>query len=467
MKYLNLEINDNLIPGTVLDRKAMGNVTGKEFLTVLDFIGNYQKSFLVTSVFSKEPNPDKKTRLREVATDFNDIPGDTFIHFDKIVKEQILRQIDSEKFMSDSNQKKAYFTFRKDIGNKIPFLIDYLKTSSDLDPIVFTKIKKGNLLYQSYFEFVVSAENQINSEYSDSLNQLRQNSIFTTFMKFLNTLLPAKRIEEWCILKELFENPDKKIDITDIEKVLPKYVDYEISDTNKTVKHACNLLSGKYWDSNEQKSYSEISFVFFDNKISLNENVKQFFKNQNMKDWIFDSIEYAIMRYEDEFGRDDYGFPFFKPYAKYSMRQVAPLCCYEKIHSSFRGSGLITSAKPDYFIFVDLYKEDSIRAEINYDDMFISKSIFQWQSPNDMTQYSERGKDVIHCVERKTRLHLFVRKFKEVENISQDYIYLGDVYTIDGTVSGEKPVTMNFALHSLPQDLYNDLITKVDLTKID
>ena len=90
-------------------------------------------------------------------------------------------------------------------GNKIPCLTDYLKASSDLDPIIFTKIKKGNLLYQSYFEFVVSAENQINSEYSDSLNQLRQNSIFTTFMKFLNTLLPAKRIEEWCILKELFE----------------------------------------------------------------------------------------------------------------------------------------------------------------------------------------------------------------------------------------------------------------------
>lgn len=439
----------------------------KEFLTVLDFIGNYQKSFLISSVFSKEQNPDKKMRLREVQTEYSDIPGNTFIHFDKIVKEQILRQIDSEKFMSDSNQKKAYFNFRKDIGNKIPMLMDYLRYNSEIDPIVFTKIKKGNLLYQSYFEFVVSAENQINSEYSDFLNQLRQNSVFTTFMKFLNTLLPAKRIEEWCILKELFENPDKKIDITDIEKVLPKYVDYEISDTNKTVKHACNLLSGKYWDSNEQKSYSEISFVFFDNKISLNENVKQLFKNQNMKDLIFDSIEYAIMRYEDEFGRDDYGFPFFKPYAKYSMRQVAPLCCYEKIHSSFRGSGLITSAKPDYFIFVDLYKEDSIRAEINYDDMFISKSIFQWQSPNDMTQYSERGKDVINCVERKTRLHLFVRKFKEVENISQDYIYLGDVYTIDGTVSGEKPVTMNFALHSLPQDLYNDLITKVDLTKID
>ena len=44
---------------------------GKEFLTVLDFIGNYQRSFLISSVFSKEPNPDKKTRLREVSSDFS------------------------------------------------------------------------------------------------------------------------------------------------------------------------------------------------------------------------------------------------------------------------------------------------------------------------------------------------------------------------------------------------------------
>ena len=37
---MNLEINDNLIPGTVLDRKAMGNVTGKEFLKKIFFISD-------------------------------------------------------------------------------------------------------------------------------------------------------------------------------------------------------------------------------------------------------------------------------------------------------------------------------------------------------------------------------------------------------------------------------------------
>ena len=186
--------------------RGLRKIKGKEFLTVLDFIGNYQKSFLMTSVFSKEPNPDKKTRLREVATDFIDIPGDTFVHFDKIVKEQILNQIDKEKFMSDTNQKKAYFVFRKDNGNRMPYLTDYIKHGSDLDPCVFSKIKKGNLLYHSYFEFVASAENDISSIESVILNQLSQNDIFTTFIRFLDSLLPAKRIEEWCIINTLVSN---------------------------------------------------------------------------------------------------------------------------------------------------------------------------------------------------------------------------------------------------------------------
>jgi len=37
---LNLEINDNLIPGTVLDRKAMGNVTGMDFLNKIFYISD-------------------------------------------------------------------------------------------------------------------------------------------------------------------------------------------------------------------------------------------------------------------------------------------------------------------------------------------------------------------------------------------------------------------------------------------
>ena len=64
-------------------------------------------------------------------------------------------------------------------------------------------------------------------------------------------------------------------------------------------------------------------------------------------------------------------------------------------------------------------------------------------------------------------MHLFVRKFKEVESIPQEFVYLGEVATMLDTVKGECPVTMNFAIPALPADLYNDFITDVDKTKIE
>lgn len=448
--------------------RGLRKIKGKEFLTVLDFIGNYQNSFLMTSVFSKEPNPDKKTRLREVSTDFIDIPGDTFIHFDKIVKEQILNQIDKEKFMSDENQKKAYFVFRKDNGNKMPYLTDYIKHGSDLDPCLFSKIKKGSKnLYHSYFEFVQSAENDINSNESISLNKMAQNSDFISFIRFIETILPAKRIEEWCIIKNLIET--KELSISDLKIKLRKYVDYE---NEKQLIHACRLLSGEFWDTNEERDYKAISFIFDGKTISLNKSVSNLLNDPDIKKWINDTIEYAILRYDDEFGRIDYGFPFLKPYAKYSMQKsIAPLCLYEKKHSSFRGSGINYFAETDYFIFVDLYKEDVRKPTQNYNDYFVTPSVFHWEGPDDnrhsWTQNHKVMNKLIHHKNYGIRLHLFMRKFKEVENIPQDYIYLGDCQVFEKSIPEKlvSPVPMDMAIHELSQELYNDFLTKVDITK--
>lgn len=449
--------------------RGLRKIKGKEFLTVLDFIGNYQKSFLMTSVFSKDPNPDKKTRLREVATDFIDIPGDTFIHFDKIVKEQILNQIDKEKFMSDANQKKAYFVFRKDNGNRMPYLTDFIKHGSDLDPCVFSKIKKGNLLYHSYFEFAVSAENEISSSESVELNQISQNKIFLSFIRLLDTILPAKRIEEWCVINALIK--EHSLTIEDLKKYITKYVDYK---NEKQLTHACRVLAGEFWDSNEERDYGEVRFLFDGKSISLNTSIVEILADQTLNKWITDTIEYAILRYDDEFGRTDYGFPFLKPYAKYNMqRSIAPLCMYEKKHSSFRGSGINYFAETNYFIFVDLYKEDVKKPTQNYNDYFVTPSVFHWEGPDDdrhsWTQNHKVMNKLINHRSNNIRLHLFIRKFKEVEGVPQDYIYLGDCEVFQKSIPRElvSPVPMDMAIHELPPELYNDFLTKVDITKVE
>ena len=54
-------------------------------------------------------------------------------------------------------------------------------------------------------------------------------------------------------------------------------------------------------------------------------------------------------------------------------------------------------------------------------------------------------------------------KSKKVENITQPFIYLGQVSTFPGSAEGNKPITMKFALHSrVPDKLFNDFITRTD-----
>ncbi|MEG2539957.1 MAG: DUF3427 domain-containing protein, partial [Clostridium sp.] len=137
----------------------------------------------------------------------------------------------------------------------------------------------------------------------------------------------------------------------------------------------------------------------------------------------------------------------------------ALLSNYTKIHTSFRGSGLITNGK-EYFLFIDLHKEEGIKESINYKDKFIDRDLFQWQSPNSTSQNSDRGRNITHNKENGVNLHLFVRKYREIDGVVEPYIYIGKGDTIE--YSGEKPITVKLKLHNImPSGLYTEFIKQV------
>ena len=314
---------------------------------------------------------------------------------------------------------------------------------------------------KTYLEFVAKMESETHPE----LLLVLDNSLVKTMLRFIQTYLPAKRIEEWIILETLFTNLFLKQNNSPKDSY-EKYVDYQ----NKiTFAHACETLSGKYYDTSELKTYHDVLCSYSNENIQLNQNIIDYFSNENKvseiaKEWILDTIQYSIHRYGIEFGRKDYGFPFFKLYQEYSMRSTAPLCLYTKIHSSFRGQGLITSAYPNYFIFVNLHKDADVKESINYKDKFKTPEVFQWQSPNTTKQSSDIGMNLIYNQERHVRLHLFVRKFEEIEGITQPFMYLGEVITHPDSAEGEKPITMLFTLENrVPEEIYQEL---TDVVKI-
>jgi superfamily II DNA or RNA helicase/HKD family nuclease len=422
--------------------RGLRKYEGKSFLTVLDFIGNHSKTFLIAIALNGSRYYDKESLKVAIATGFANIPGSTHIQMDRISQERILAQIDKENFNSMKYLKEEYFEFKNLNSGKIPFfLVDYLKYDGAPDPIKFIEKEK------SYLQFVAKVEKD------NKLKELLLDTNFESALKELSSKLPLKRIYEFVILKTLLET--NEITLEDAKKEILKYVERVDDDS---IIHAFENLNQNYYDSMQKKGKLQLC-TYENNKLVKTEPFKGILEKEQFRIYVEDCIMYGIFRYEKEFKETYYGIPHFKLYEQYQMIDAALLSNYRKIHSSFRGSGLLTNGN-EYFLYIDLHKEEDIKESINYKDKIIDESTFQWQTPNSTSQSSDRGKNIIYNKERGIHLHLFIRKYKEIDGKTEPYIYIGKGNTIE--FEGDKPITVIMELeHTLSTKIYNEFVVKV------
>jgi len=115
----------------------------KSFLTVLDFIGNHKKIFLIALALNGAKYYDKDSLKVAVATQFANIPGCTNIQMDRIAQERILEQLTEENFNSMKYLKEEYLEFKKLNSGRIPyFLMDFIKYDGAPDPLKFLNKEK-------------------------------------------------------------------------------------------------------------------------------------------------------------------------------------------------------------------------------------------------------------------------------------------------------------------------------------
>lgn len=241
----------------------------KEFVTVLDFIGNYKKSFLMAIALNGKQDYDRDSLKLEVANDFADLPNGTYIHMDKITKEQILRQLENEKFMSLKYMKESYFSFKHACGGKVPFLVDYLKHDGSIDPVRFTVFSQN---YKTYFEFAAYIEKESHPEFS----LMNEDETFSKIMRLLSFYSPAKRAEEWIIAETVFNSENYFASVDEIAEKAKKYLSF-VKKTS--IVHACQTLSGTYFDSREKPNYEKAIFDFDRKTIFFNKNTVNSIEN--------------------------------------------------------------------------------------------------------------------------------------------------------------------------------------------
>jgi superfamily II DNA or RNA helicase len=421
--------------------RGLRKYKNKEFLTVLDFIGNHKKAYLIALALVGNKVIDKESIKLRIQNNFADFKN-AFISMDEISKKQILQQIDSENFNHIKYLKEQYFSFKELMENKVPKLVDYLVFDDVISPMKFIDESK------SYIEFLAKVET---AKQKDELKTLCENEDFIKAIRFIENQLPLKRVYEFVVLKYLLSNDycDEKIAF----KLLGKYLNKVCKNT---IIHSFVYLNQEYFDSGQISRY--LKLIDFDGKkVVKTKEFELLLQNQKYKEIFEDSINYGIYTYEEEFGAADFGMPFLKLYAKYNMLNIAQLCNFPKIHSSFRGSGFL-KYENDFFLFINLEKEKFSKSA-NYHNTFLSKDTFTYQSKPSQSQDKGDGERLIENQKHKVKLHIFVRKFVQVDKKTQKFIYLGLANSVK--YSGNRPISLELKLEIPLDDKLFEEFTKI------
>ena len=121
-----VEVNQELGRGL---RKA----PGKEYVVILDFIGNYNNNFMIPVALSGDRTYNADVIRKYVISGNSTIPGASTVHFDEISKDKIFKSIDKIKGMK-TLIKESYVSLKNRLG-RVPLLYDFYE-NQEIDPLV-------------------------------------------------------------------------------------------------------------------------------------------------------------------------------------------------------------------------------------------------------------------------------------------------------------------------------------------
>ena len=121
--------------------------SSKEYVTVIDFIGNYKNNYMIPMALSGDTSRDKNN-LRKDTFDTNFISGVSSVNFEKIAKQQIFSSINRVAMDSMSELKKSFELLSNRLG-RVPYLKDFQEQQT-LEPVLIANKKA------SYYDFLVS-----------------------------------------------------------------------------------------------------------------------------------------------------------------------------------------------------------------------------------------------------------------------------------------------------------------------
>lgn len=106
--------------------RGLRKAEDKEYVVVIDFIGNYRNNFMIPIALSGDRSYNKDNIRRYVTEGGRVIPGASTIHFDEISRKKIFQAIDNANFSDIKLIRENYTNLKNKLGH-IPALADFDK----------------------------------------------------------------------------------------------------------------------------------------------------------------------------------------------------------------------------------------------------------------------------------------------------------------------------------------------------
>lgn len=389
--------------------RGLRKAKDKEFVVVLDFIGNYNNNFMIPIALSGDKTYNKDNIRRYVLEGARIIPGSSTIHFDEISKKKIFKAIDNANFSDIKLIKENYLNLKNKLGY-IPRLMDFDRFG-EMDVL---RIFDNNSL-GSYYQFLVKYE----KEYTIRLSDIEKEMIEFISKKLAN----GKRMLELELLDCLITY--RHYIFSKYEEKLELKYHHKLTDLEKI--SVIHVLTNIFPTGSSRNTYENCIFLEKEKEdYKLSDRFEQALENKAFLDMVKELIQFGLSRYQANYACT-YRSTALVLYKKYTYEDVCRLLNWEHGEVALNIGGYKYDQHTKTFpIFINYDKEESINATVKYEDHFINNTRLIAISKNGRSIHSEDIQNFLHAKERGITIPLFVRKNKE-DKISKEFYFLGFV----------------------------------------
>ncbi|MFC3420309.1 DUF3427 domain-containing protein [Salinicoccus hispanicus] len=364
----------------------------KEYLTVIDFIGNYKNNYMIPIALTGDKSYNKD-KLRKSLINRNAVSGVSTINFEAVAKEKIYQSINSTPVNRQSFLKEMHIYLKNKLG-RMPTLLDYQKDIDVVDPFVILH------KYSHYLEFLMKIK-ELDLNIAHSSHQL------LTFLS--GEIAEGKRIIETRLLRAVIQAPTG---LQDFQLEMHRQ-GYHMTDG--TMQSVLGVLTHQFHTEQDRKKYGAPLVEIIGDKIHPTHALTDALEDPLVDEQINQLLELSI-----ENSRQYNQTVPLTINQKYSRKDACRLLEWNKDESStMYGYKYKHGTCP---IFITYHKNDMIEETIQYEDQFLDQNTLRWSTRSNRTLQSKEIRTILEAHSEGAPIHIFVKKD---DDEGTDFYYLG------------------------------------------